>query len=94
MIFIVPFIYFILTNGLFVFIFKKNFGKCLPLTMMVTAFTYFFSQVLFKTFKVGYIINLLLAISFIILLIYSIFKKKNLTQLKNDFFRKLKLVVK
>ena len=86
--FINPLIYFILANGLFVYISKKTFGKCLPLTMMVTAFTYFFSQILFKTFKVGYVINLLFAVTFIVILIYSKATKKDQGQLKNNFFTK------
>ena len=75
--FIVPLIYFILANGLVVVISKRTFGKCMPITMMITAFTYFFSQVLCHTFKVGLIINVLYAIIFLIILIILKSKHKN-----------------
>lgn len=86
--FVVPLVYFILANGLFVYIFKKSFDKCLPLTMMIITIIYFFSQVLFKTFKIGYIINLLLPIIFLILLIYRKITKKDLKKIKKQFFNK------
>ena len=57
--FLFPIIYFILANGLLVLISKKSFGKCLPVTMMINAFVYFFSQVIFRTFKVGFVVNIL-----------------------------------
>lgn len=81
--FIIPLVYYILTNGLSVLIFKKSFGKTLPMTIMITSFNIFISQILFKTFLIGYIINLILPIIFIILLIKN---RKNLEQFKKDFF--------
>ena len=88
--FIVPLIYFILANGLVVVISKRTFGKCMPITMMITAFTYFFSQVLCHTFKVGLIINVLYAIIFLIILIILKSKHKNqvLDNIKKRFFSK------
>ncbi len=85
--FIIPLLYFILANGLFVSIFKKAFGKCLPVTMMITAFTYFFSQVIFHTFKIGLAINIIYAILFLVILAIK-YKKKDLTDFKNNFFSK------
>ncbi len=86
--FICPLIYFILANGFLVVISKKSFGKCIPVTMMLNAFIYFFSQVIFQTFKIGFIINILLAISFIIIVINMKLKKKDFSTLKENFFSK------
>ena len=67
--FLFPLLYFVLANGLLVMISKKSFGRCIPITMMLNAFVYFFSQVIFHTFKVGFVINILFAVLFIILII-------------------------
>ena len=83
----IPFLYFIFATGLIVILTNKSFGKCLPITLMINAFSYFISQVLFNTFKVGFIINLLMVIAFIILLIVK--KKQNkINDFKNNFFSK------
>ena len=87
MIFLLPLIYFLLSNGLLVYLSKRSFGKCLPLTMMINSFTYFFSQILFHTFKVGFYINLLYSISFLIIIIIRR-KKKEIQVLKTNFFSK------
>ncbi len=84
--FLFPIMYFILANGLLVLISKKSFGKCLPVMMMINAFVYFFSQVIFHTFKVGFVVNVLFAIIFIIALIYMKIKGKNFDTLKENFF--------
>ena len=55
--FIYPLLYLICATGFLVLISKRTFGKCLPVTMMLSAFSYFVSQALFKTFKVGFAIN-------------------------------------
>ncbi len=55
--------------------------------MMVTAFTYFFSQVIFHTFKIGLLVNIIYAILFLIILAIK-YKKKDLTDIKNNFFSK------
>lgn len=59
-----------------------------PTTLMLTAFSYFFSQAIFKTFKVGLIINLLFALSFFMMLMINIKRKKNMAILKKNFFSK------
>ncbi len=66
--FIVPLLYFLMITGSFVIIFKKSFTKCLPLTFMISAFTLFFSQIIFKTFIIGIVLNIILALMFIPLL--------------------------
>lgn len=86
--FILPLIYLLVANAFFVIIFKNSFGKCLPLTLMTTAFTYFLSQTFFGTFKIGLIINILFAISFICILLYYIFKRKSIEFFKELYFSK------
>lgn len=53
---------------------KHKFGECLPLTMLSIPFLLFFSQLIFGTFHVGYIVIFLFSISFVPLAFY--FKKK------------------
>lgn len=48
-----PLIFFSLLNGLTVSLSKKPFGKCLPLTMMLSTFVMYFGQLVFKTFQAG-----------------------------------------
>ncbi len=55
-----PFLFFSLLNALTVSLSKKPFGKCLPLTMILSAFVMFFSQLLLKTFQPGGVMLLLL----------------------------------
>ena len=83
--FIFILLYYLLANGFFVVVFKKTFGKCLPLTFIINAFVYFLSQMLFNTFKVGFVINLLFALLFAIYLIALIIKKKDLQFIKKNY---------
>ncbi len=50
--------YFLLANLSTVIISGKQFGKCLPLTLMSSAFLLFFSQIILKTFTVGFYIGI------------------------------------
>ena len=84
--FIIPLLYFLLLTGFFVFVFKKSFGKCIPISFFFTALSYFFSQVLFKTFKVGFLVNILLVLLFSILLIIKRNDKKALKEFKENYF--------
>lgn len=82
---LIPLIYFILANGLLVLLSKKSFGKCIPITLMITAFTLYISQYLFKTFIIGTILNVLIPIAFLILLFIK-YKKKTLKEFNKNFF--------
>lgn len=84
--FIILLLYLLCANGLLVFISKKSFGKCLPLLLMINTFIYFISQILFKTFKIGFIINVLEAILFVVLILWSIYKKKDIKNFKANYF--------
>ena len=77
MIFILPLIFFLLANATTVFVIKKEFGKCLPITAMLCAIILYISQIVFKTFVVGYVLNYIYAfISIIFFIIYL--KKKDI----------------
>ena len=82
---IIPFIYFLLCNALIVFISKKTFGKCIPLAILIPSFIYFFSQIIFHTFKVGFYINILLPIIGIGIILYKVIKKENIEEFKKNY---------
>lgn len=85
--FIAPLFYFLFATGTFVIISKKKFGISLPIVMMLSAFCLFFSQLIFKTFYVGLILNLIFAIMFPILLIVIWIKRKTLfREIKEKYF--------
>lgn len=67
--FVAPLAYFLFFNATLVQLTRKSFGKCLPISMMLSAFLLFFSQLMFGTFWVGFIIGILFAIVAVPLLI-------------------------
>lgn len=86
--FIGPLLYLILFNGLVVFFTKKSFGKCFPLTFMMNAFVYFLTEIIFHTFKVGFALNLLFPIVFIVLMVrlFLLKKKDQIKEFKKNYF--------
>ena len=78
-------IYCMLTKGLFVLLFNKSFGKCIPITLIISTFTLYISQFLFKTFNIGVIINILFPFIFL-LLIFIKRKKENVQVFYKNFF--------
>lgn len=85
---IIPLIYFLLFNGTLTVVFKKKFGECLPLTLVITTLIMFISQLLFKTFNVGFYLNIFVAVLFPILLGYFKFIAKKKLELKENYFTK------
>ena len=79
--FILPLIFILSYNGFFVIIFNKKFGKILPFSLITMTLTLFISQLIFQTFTVGIIADLLICLSFFVLL----FTKK-IERLKGNFF--------
>ena len=61
--FVVPLLYLMGTTASLVFLTKRSFGKCLPIAMMGSAFLLFFSQLIFGTFNVGFIVGILFAVA-------------------------------
>lgn len=85
---IIPFIYFLLANASMVIITKKTFGKVLPLTFILNIIVMLMSGLIFQTFNIGFIINILFASYSLYYLIKNkdkreIFKK---TYLSNGFY--------
>ena len=83
--FFIPIIYFILANGLIVILSNKNFEKCLPITIMLSTFTLYASQLLFKTFKIGFLINILLPVAFLLIFLKK-YRIKEIADFKTKFF--------
>ena len=79
---IMPFIYFSFSNFTTCILFKNKFGRCLPITFMINITILYLSQLLFKTFNIGYIILLVYALVSIVLYVIS----KNKKQVRNDIF--------
>ena len=82
--FIIPLLYILLANATTVLITKKSFIKSLPLTLLFTPFPLFFSGLIFSTFKVGIIINILYALTSIVLIIIAI-RKNKIQEFKNNY---------
>ncbi|MDO4526531.1 MAG: hypothetical protein Q4B87_00345 [Candidatus Saccharibacteria bacterium] len=81
--FAIPILYFMAITATLVFLTKKSFGKCLPLGMILSAFLLFFSQLMFNTFTVGFVIGIICAVAAIPL---AIFKRKELSEFKKLYF--------
>ena len=77
--------YFLLANLSTVIISNKKFGKCLPLTLMSLAFLLFFSQIIFKTFSIGFYIGIVYALLSIVYLFYKRKDKKILKEVKENY---------
>lgn len=80
--FIITLLYFICFTATLVVISKKRFSKCLPLSFMISSFTLFFSQVVFKTFNIGIFINIIIAFIFPIICITKKIRNESLEQIK------------
>lgn len=62
-----PLGYLLLLTATLVFLTKRTFGKCLPLAMILSAFLLFFSQLVFGTFRVGFVVGVLCALFAIVI---------------------------
>lgn len=82
--FIIPLIYFLISNITLVFFTKKSFGKCIPITLMLNSLILFLSQILFKTFYIGILFNILFPI--FILIYYYISSKDQIKKFKDNYF--------
>lgn len=83
--FILPLMYILLSNATMVQITRRSFGICLPLTLMLSAFSLFLSQIIFDTFNVGFVINIAFSLMSIAILIFSI-KNKKINEFKKNYF--------
>ena len=82
-----PILFFLFFNAILVSITKKEFGKCLPLSFMLSTFIIFVSQALFNTFSIGFYLLIALIIGFIPIFIISSIKNKDwLKEFKNNYF--------
>ena len=84
--FIVPLLIILLSNATSVLIFKKKFSKVIVLTLLFLSFPMFLSGILFSTFKIGIIINILYSFSSIVVLFFNRKNKENIENFKNNYF--------
>lgn len=59
MLVIIPLFMFISLNSVCVFVSKRSFGLCIPVTLMLSALILYFSQFLFSSFTPGYVFFIL-----------------------------------
>lgn len=83
--FIAPLLYILFFTATLVGLTKRSFGKCLPISLMLSAFLLFFSQLFFGTFQVGFILGIIFAVLSVILLAIRI-KKKQFSEFKKLYF--------
>lgn len=83
--FIFPLLYILLSNATTVLLTKKSFTKSLPLTLLLIPFPLFFSGIIFSSFKIGTLINVLYALISIVLIIKSIQENK-IEEFKKNYF--------
>lgn len=84
--FIMPLLYLLLFTGTTSILFKKNFGKCLPISFILTSLVLYLSGLIFKTFSVGIIISGLYSLIFPGYIIYNLIKKKSLNNVVKNYF--------
>lgn len=70
-------------SGTMVSITKQKFGRCLPVSLLSMPLILYFTQFIFKTFSVGYIIILVFAAAFFLLLVIN---RKNTDLLRENMF--------
>lgn len=80
---LIPLVYFLFATATMVVLTRQKFGKCLPLVMMLSAFSLYFSQFIFQTFSVGFWLNIVFAITPIPLLVIY---RKDWKFFKQNFF--------
>lgn len=78
-------VYFLLANLATVILSKKTFAECLPLTMLAAAFSLYISQLLFKTFNIGFYINIIYSLFPFAYIAYNHKNKDKLSQIKKNF---------
>ena len=81
----IPLLYILFFNASLVMITKRSFGKCLPITMMLSAFLLFFSQLIFATFQVGFVLGIAFAASSVMMLLVKA-KKRKTNEFKKLYF--------
>lgn len=68
---LIPFTFFAILNLGTIILFKQKFGRALPVTLFCSALILYYSQMFFKTFKIGYwLLYTLAGISVILLFLH------------------------
>ncbi len=80
--------YFLLASATMTFLTKKKFGFSLSMTLITCIFPLLFSTLIFKTFAIGFIINIAFALFIFILAVISRKDKKRIKEFKENYFTK------
>ena len=83
--FILPLIFLLLTNLTNVVIFKKSFGKLIPLAFIIPTLIMYLTGIIFDSLIPGYIISILYSLIGAGYVIYKIIKK-DLKTIKDNYF--------
>ncbi len=83
--FILPLIFLLLTNLTNVVVFKKSFGKLIPLAFIIPTLIMYLTGIIFDSLIPGYIISILYSLIGIGYVIYK-FIKKDLKTIKDNYF--------
>lgn len=81
----IPLLFFIFLNTGCVVISKRKFGKCLPVTMLMATFILYITQLVFNSFKIGYIVLAFGSAAGVLFGVYQTFIKKNSKVRENIF---------
>ena len=84
--FLIPLIFILFANASSVCLFKKNFLKLLPLTLMIIVFPLFLCGLLFSSFKIGITINILYSVFFLFYLFKNMKDEKIIKEFKDNYF--------
>ena len=80
--FLIIIIYSLMTTGTMVMLSRKSFGICFVPAVILSTISMYFSQMVFRSFFPGMILNLLFAILFPVLLL----REKNRILIKDGYF--------
>lgn len=88
MFYIKPLLFILFYNLSLTIVFKKTFGKCIPLTFIISTLIIYISGYIFKMFNIGFLINILISLSSIFIIIYRLVKKESIKKIKENYFTK------
>lgn len=71
-------------NGTIVFVSKKKFGRCMPVSMMLMTVILYYSQFLFHTFDVGYYVIWIISGLFVLCILHELKYKSK--EFKKNYF--------
>ena len=86
MTFLFVLLFILLINGTYVYLFKKSFGKTLPISLFISTIIMYITGLLFKSFKIGLYINLGLSLLPILFIVINFKNSNKLKEYKDNYF--------